>query len=75
MLPCDFPHRSTIRYYFDKWTEDSTSQRLNERLRVRIRTAAGGRPQPNTGSIARQSAKTAEVGGMRGFNGGKKVNG
>ena len=29
-LPHDFPHRSTVRYSFDKWREDGTWRDLND---------------------------------------------
>src|SRR5262249_33506680 len=33
LLPHDFPAWWTVRYYFDKWQQDGTWERLNDRLR------------------------------------------
>lgn len=37
LLPKEFGHGETVRYYFDQWTQDGTLERLHTRLRERVR--------------------------------------
>jgi putative transposase len=74
-LPHDLLSKSTVRDDFDAWQQDGTWQRLVEALRGRLRKAEGRQQAPRTAYIDSQSVKSTEMGGDRGFDGGKKIKG
>jgi putative transposase len=75
LLPKDFPPWSTVHTWYRRWRKDGTWGRLHEALRQQVRTQAGRDPSPRTSAVDSQSVKTTELGGVKGFDGGKQVKG
>jgi transposase len=76
-VPADFPAWDRVYAFFRRWRDSGLVTEFHDRLRDRVREAAGRDREPTAGIIDAQSVKGAASvpAASRGFDGGKKVNG
>jgi transposase len=63
-MPKDLPPKSTVNFYFCRWRDDGTLDRLHHALYVRCREQAEREASPTAAIIDSQSVKGAEKGGV-----------
>src|SRR3954464_6514888 len=74
-LPSDFPPKSTVWRYFDKWRRDGTLDRVHDQLRKKVRAAQKPYHPRTTASVDSQSVDTTSGGEQRGRDNAKNVDG
>jgi transposase len=74
-LPADFPPKSTVWRYFDRWRTDGTLDRIHDRLRRRVRADEKPYSPRTTASVDSQSVDTTSGGDARGRDNAKNVDG
>src|SRR5436305_14021687 len=74
-LPGDFPPRSTVWRYFDRWRSDGTLDTIHDRLRKRVRAREKPYHPRTSASVDSQSVDTTSGGEHRGRDNHKNVDG
>jgi transposase len=74
-LPVDFPPKSTVWRYYDRWRHDGTLDTIHDLLRKKVRAAEKPYHPRTTASVDSQSVDTTSGGEQRGRDNAKNVDG
>jgi putative transposase len=72
-LPHDLPAWQTVYYYFALFRREGMWEKWNQMIREAVRNKEGRELQPSAMIVDSQSAKSAECGEERGYDGNKKI--
>jgi putative transposase len=75
MLPEEFQPWQNVYRYFAAWGANGILRHLQARLVANVRQTEGRSKHPSIVVVDSQSVKTSKMGGLRGYDGGKRVKG